>query len=110
MKSHRTAGRKYGPNNRLGFYRPAWSGGPPGIYLIVDNILRDERSWLQLGKDFTMAEVLFHEVGHHLNARVGRISGNEEASAEAWQMKLWRTHLRKRYWGSSAPLPIAARH
>jgi hypothetical protein len=40
VKIHRRAGQKYGPKDRLGFYRPAWSGGRPTIYLIVDNIAR----------------------------------------------------------------------
>jgi hypothetical protein len=98
LKSHRRAGRKYGPNHRLGFYRPAWHGESPGVYLIVDNILGQERPWRQFARDFTLAEVLFHEVGHHPNAKVGLISGNEEASADAWRLKLWRKHCRKRYW------------
>lgn len=71
VKRSRKAGRKYGPNQRLGFYRPAWHGEPPGIYLIIDNILGQERPWLQFARDFTIADVLFHEVGHHLNAKVG---------------------------------------
>jgi hypothetical protein len=62
-------GRKHGPSQRLGFYRPAWRGEPPGIYLVVDNILGQERPWLQFARDFTIAEVLFHEVGHHLGHR-----------------------------------------
>lgn len=37
VKRHRRAGRKFG--RRLGFYRPAWRGEPPAIYLIVDTIL-----------------------------------------------------------------------
>lgn len=97
VKTHRKGGRKFGPNHRLGFYRPAWRGEPPAIFLIVDNILGQERPWLQFGRDFTVAEVLFHEVGHHLNAKVGPLSRNEEGSAEAWRRKLWRLHCQKRY-------------
>ena len=44
-----------------------------------------------------IADVLFHEVGHHLNANMGLIARDEEASAEAWSLKLWRLHVRKRY-------------
>jgi hypothetical protein len=99
VKMHRKGGRKYAPNQRLGFYVPAWRGEPPAIYLIVDNMLGRERPpWLQIARDFTVAEVLFHEVGHHLNAKVGLISSTEEVSADAWRRKLWRVHCRKRYW------------
>lgn len=106
VKMHRKGGRKYRPNQRLGFYRPAWRGEPPAIYLIVDNILGQERPWLQFARDFTVAEVLFHEVGHHLNAKVGLLSRNEEGSAEAWRRRLWGVHCRKRYWFLRPLVPL----
>jgi len=98
VKMTRKAGRKYSPDWRLGFYRPAWRGEMPAIYLIIDNILSEGRPWLQFGRDFAIGHVLYHEIGHHLNAKVGSISGNEEDSADAWRRKLWRIHARKRYW------------
>jgi hypothetical protein len=98
-KMRRRAGRRSHPNERLGFYAPAWRGEPPGIYLVVDNILGSKRPWLQFSRDFTIAEVLFHEIGHHLNAKAGLIAANEEASANAWGRKLWAVHYRKRYLG-----------
>jgi len=97
-KIRRRAGRKHSTNERLGFYRPTWRGEPPCIYLIVDNIVAHKPLRFQIARDNTLAEVLFHEVGHHLNAKAGLISRNEETSAEAWSHKLWRGHVRKRYW------------
>ena len=97
-KIRRRAGRKHSPNERLGFYRPTWRGEPPCIYLIVDNIVALKPLRLQVARDLAIAKVLFHEVGHHLNSKVGLISRNEEASAEAWLRKLWPMHARKRYW------------
>jgi hypothetical protein len=98
VKIRRKGGRKYSPKDRLGFYRPDRSGGAATIYLIVDNILTHEGDvWLQAKRDVIMADVLFHEVGHHLNAKMGLIARNEEASAEAWSLKLWRLHIRRRY-------------
>lgn len=97
VKMRRRAGRKYSPKDRLGFYRPAWGEGAL-IYLIVDNILAHEGdAWLQAKRDAMSADVLFHEVGHHLNAKMGLIARDEEASAEAWSLKLWRLHIRRRY-------------
>ena len=61
VKMRRRGGRKHGPSQRLGFCRAAWRGESPGLYLIVDNILGRERPWLQFARDFTIAEVLFHE-------------------------------------------------
>jgi hypothetical protein len=97
VKMRRRGGRKYSAKDRLGFYRPARGEGAI-ICLIVDNILAHERAvWLQARRDVIIADVLFHEVGHHLNATMGLIARTEEASAEAWSLKLWRLHVRKRY-------------
>jgi hypothetical protein len=106
VKTHRKGGRKFGPNQRLGLYRPAWRGEPPAIYLVVDNMLGQERPWLQFARDLTVGEVLYHEVGHHLSAKVGRIASNEEGSADAWRRKLWRAHVRKRYWFLRPMVPL----
>src|SRR5688572_1877596 len=97
VKMRRRGGKKYRPKDRLGFYRPAWGDGAI-ICLIVDNILAHEgAAWLQVKRDLIIADVLFHEVGHHLNANMGLIARDDEASAEAWSLKLWRLHVRKRY-------------
>jgi hypothetical protein len=96
-KTRRRGGRKHSPNERLGFYRPTWRGELPCIYLIVDNIVAQDPLPLQVARDLAIGKVLFHEVGHHLNAKVGLISRSEEASAEAWSRKLWRGHAQRRY-------------
>jgi hypothetical protein len=49
-------------------------------------------------RDYIIGVVLFHEIGHHLNAGVGLIAASEEASAEAWMRRLMGFHWRKRYW------------
>ena len=104
----RRAGKKYQANQRLGFYRSTWRGEPPGIHLVIDNILGQERglAWIQIGRDVTLGKVLFHEIGHHLNTRVGLIAASEEESAEAWERRLMRLHLRRRYWFLRPVVPI----
>ena len=98
VQIRRRAGRKHRPKDRLGFYHKAWRGGAPIIHLIVDNILdHGGNAWLQMKRDVLIADVLFHEIGHHLNVNVGLIARNEEASAEAWSLRLWQRHVRKRY-------------
>jgi hypothetical protein len=96
-KIRRRAGRKHSPSERLGFYRPTWRGELPCIYLVVDNIVAQNPLPLQIARDFALAKVLFHEVGHHLNAKAGLISRTEESSAEAWSRKLWPIHFQRRY-------------
>jgi hypothetical protein len=98
-KSRRVAGKKYRLNACLGLYRPRRGGEPPAIFLIVDNILDQERlPRLQIARDVALGEVLFHEVGHHLHATIGSHASGNEAAAEAWERRLSRLHLRKRYW------------
>jgi hypothetical protein len=100
-KTRRVAGRKYALKECLGFYRGRWRGEPPAIFLVVDNIIRTRPTWfwrLPLAGDVALGAVLFHEIGHHLNATVGSLAGGEEASAEEWKRRLSRIHLRRKYW------------
>jgi hypothetical protein len=100
-RSRRVAGKKYAMKECLGFYRRRWQGEPPAIFLIVDNIVggKPPLCWrLPFSRDIFLGEVLFHEVGHHLNATVGSLAGGEEASAEEWERRLWRIHFRTKYW------------
>jgi hypothetical protein len=96
-RSRRIAGKKYAMKECLGFYRRKWQGEPPAIFLIVDNIVggKPPLCWrLPFSRDIFLGEVLFHEVGHHLNATVGSLAGGEEASAEEWVRRLGRIHFR----------------
>jgi hypothetical protein len=99
-KSRRVAGRKHRLNACFGFYRPRYNGEPPAIFLIVDNILAQgpRIPRLQLARDIAVGEVLFHEVGHHLQATIGSHASGSEASADAWKRRLSRIHFSKRYW------------
>ena len=99
-RTRRVAGRKYAMKDCLGFYHPRWQSEPPAIFLIVDNILADKPPicWrLPFSRDIFLGSVLFHEVGHHINDTVGSLAGGEEASADAWERRLWRIHVRKKY-------------
>ena len=99
-KSHRVAGKKYRLNECLGLYRPRRGGEPPVILLIVDNVLAQNEGIprLQFARDFALGEVLFHEVGHHLDAIVGSQAAGPEASANAWERRLSHIHIRRKYW------------
>ena len=55
-------------------------------------------AWLQFASDFHDSRRAVSRSRSSPERKVGLISGNEEASANAWRLKLWRTHCRKRYW------------
>jgi hypothetical protein len=100
-KTRRVGGRKYARQACLGFYRRRWRGEPPAVFLIVDNIIRTRPNWfwpLPFSRDVALGAVLFHEIGHHLNASVASLAGGEEASADEWKRRLSGIHFRRKYW------------
>jgi hypothetical protein len=50
-----------------------------------------------MARDFAIGRVLFHEIGHHLDATVGSVRRTGERGAEAWEARLSPIHLRRRY-------------
>ena len=99
-KTGRVQGRKYQRSECLGFYHRAWRGEQPWIELVVDNIVSSHSRPLlrwQLFRDLYVAQTLFHEVGHHLDETIGSAARGGEASAEDWQKRLAKLHVRKRY-------------
>ena len=45
-----------------------------------------------------LAEVVFHELGHHLEIAIGAAARGGEAAAEDWSRRLQRTYLHRQYW------------
>jgi hypothetical protein len=104
-KTQRVAGRKYDRKACLGFYHQEWRGESAWIQLVADNITRNIVAGypayvlrFQLVCDYEVAGTLYHEVGHHLHETVGSATPGGEAAAEYWSKRLWRIHLRRRYW------------
>jgi hypothetical protein len=98
-KTGRVAGRKYQRRECRGFYQHGHRTEQPAIFIIVDNVLRNERvQWLRFARDAILGEVLFHEIGHHLHYKVGPAGAGSETSADGWERRLWRIHFRKKYW------------
>ena len=68
----RKTGRGMRGNRRggvVGRYHPASSASQAWIEIVVDRVVPDlpqRLAWLQLVRDFAVADALFHEIGHHL--------------------------------------------
>ena len=110
----RKGARKSRANRRgipLGRYHRAWNGQPAWVELVVDEIVKQlpkPFDRVQITRDFVVGRVLFHEIGHHLDATVGSVGRTGERGAEAWEARLSRIHLRRRY-GYLRPLsPVLA--
>jgi hypothetical protein len=102
-KTQRVGKRKHLRNKCRGFYHPrSNSTGGAWIEVILDNVVPGTVPrpllWFQLGRDFLLAETLYHEVGHHLEDSVGAAKRRGEAAADDWCRRLTRRHMRKNYW------------
>ncbi len=100
-KTHRIRGRKYRRNACRGFYHQATQRERAWIEIVVDTTVHPlPRPLLFTGvvPEFLLAQALYHEVGHHLDATVGSASRAGEAAAEDWRRRLTKIHMRRRYW------------
>jgi hypothetical protein len=99
----RKGGRRSRRNRRgiiLGSYHPAWNHEAAWIELVVDEIVKDLPKALELlplVRELVVGRVLFHEVGHHLDATLGSVGRTGEGGAEAWEARLSRRYFRQRY-------------
>lgn len=83
-----------------GRYHPRWAGDGAWIEIVVDRAVPACPQYLrcfQWARDLAIAGVLFHEVGHHLDATVGAAARGGEPAAEAWRSRLSTLHFAKRY-------------
>jgi hypothetical protein len=98
-KTRRVAGRKYDRSACRGFYHREDSRG--SISIVVDNVLAGYPRLffgVTLFRDLVVARVLFHEIGHHVQATAGHAGSTQEAGAEDWGRRLARLYFGRRYW------------
>ena len=84
-----------------GLYHEPWNGEPAWIELFVDNIVASmlpAMRWLPPARDLDFAEVLFHEIGHHIHKTKIPIYREQENVADDWAKRLSRRYYRRRYW------------
>lgn len=69
--------------------------------MYVDNIGKAESTWwkwVPLLRYMKPAEVLYHEIGHHIHFVHRPVHEGRENVAEDWSRKLWGRFCRKHYW------------
>ncbi len=83
-----------------GLYHYKWQGKPAHIELFVDQIIH---RWplivlkVPLFQDLLLADVLYHELGHHIHKTTAPEHREREDVAEDWQKKLGRDYFLQRY-------------
>jgi hypothetical protein len=108
-------GRKVKHSEVAGLYHAAWQGQPACIELFVDQIFDGPPRWLlrwRLVRNLLLADVLFHELGHHIHEVERPEHREREAVAEDWSRRLSRHYLRRRHsvaWFTLRPLARLAR-
>jgi hypothetical protein len=84
-----------------GLYHPAWNNRPAWIEIFVDNILRgwEKGLWLYIPfmREGGLAEVLFHEIGHHIHYTTRPEHKEREDVADVWKARLQRNYSRARH-------------
>jgi len=93
--------KKHQHGESLGSYFPAWKGEFAWIQLLVDNVIENWPAvFLKISffRDLAFANVLFHEIGHHIHKTRVREFANDENVAERWRRKLTAYYMRHTYW------------
>lgn len=89
------------PRSRIaGLYHGKWKGQPPWIELYVDQILsRWPRwtLWIPFLRDFSIADVFYHELGHHVHLSLRPEYLEKEDVADSWRKKFMIEFIRREY-------------
>lgn len=95
----------------LGIYHLASNGQPAWIELIVDELVKElpgPFDRITVACDVKIGRVLFHEIGHHLDATIGSVGRTGEHSAEMWSRRLLARYMNHRYWYLTPLRPLFA--
>ena len=93
--------RKVAVKDCRGLYHQQWQGIPARIELFVDNIVNGIPLWIlriPLICNLIFAEVLFHEIGHHIHYTKVPEHREREGVANYWGKKLRKSFFRRKYW------------
>ncbi len=94
--------RKISMDRVQGFYHHRTGSSPAWIEIFIDQI-----SYLQYGiyqkvpflRERAFADILYHEIGHHIHTVIEPEHREREDVAEEWEAKLWwHYYLKKKYW------------
>ncbi|MGB0081760.1 MAG: hypothetical protein WBP90_09560 [Terracidiphilus sp.] len=98
----KSRGRKVKILQARGLYHPAWKGKQAWIEIFVDSTFAgyEKGGWqwlLRFGyfRENALGGVLFHEIGHHIDATLRPEFREKEDIADDWSKKLGREWFRK---------------
>ncbi len=102
-RRHKTLSRKRKVLIResRGLYHQKWQNEPAWIEVFVDNVCQGWPSWLlriPFFRDLAFADVVFHELGHHIQKTQVPEFKEREDVADKWSKRLSRHYFWGRYW------------
>ena len=107
----RSRKRKVAIRDCGGLYHRKCKGAPAWIEIFVDNLCAEWPTWvlrIPLCRDVAFAEVLFHELGHHIHKTQAPEYKEREDVAEKWERQLTHIFLWPRYWYIMLPARLVA--
>jgi hypothetical protein len=99
-KTSRVGGRKLDRKRCQGFYHGGTRDRLAWIEITVDNVIQKYPPRVMkvaFIREIVLADTLYHEIGHHLIARVGSGVRNESRAADEWSRHLSRYYFRKHH-------------
>jgi hypothetical protein len=97
----RSRGKRVAIDRTAGFYHQAWQGEPAWIEIFLDGALEGLPVLLRrvaLIREMFLAEILFHELGHHIHKTRRPEYREREDVADDWARRLSRAYFRRHYW------------
>ncbi len=93
--------RRTGLGAAAGLYHAAAKSNPAWIEIFVDNVLRgwEKTFWVRsrLFRESSLADVLFHEIGHHIHRTIRPEYREREDVADVWKVRLQRNYHKQRF-------------
>ncbi len=80
------------------------NNGQPWIEIRADQTIEQWKThirggfWLPIVRYLCIADVFYHELGHHIHRTIRPEFAEKEDVAEGWRKKLTASFIRKRYW------------
>lgn len=94
-------GRRVAQSRTAGLYHPRWTGQPLWIELYLDQIFCSyprRALRIPLIRNLAIADVLYHELGHHVHLFIRPEYREKEDVADEWKKKFTTILIRRRYW------------